>query len=111
MEPLHGIAAHRAPERLLELARHVLALLRQRGHIVRGLARQNLLRRLARERRAPEEAEIGDRAERIEIGALIDLLAEQLFRRGKLRRAAARGGAAEAGAAAERECESEVRDA
>ena len=100
MKPLGRIAAQRAPQDLFELTRHIASLGIQRRHIVRGLAGENLLRGLAGEGRTAEEREVDRGGERIEVRALVHALAEQLLRRGELRRPAARGRAAEARATA-----------
>src|SRR6267378_3884605 len=95
MEPLVRIAAQRASQHLLELTRNVTSLGVERRHVVRCLASENLLRRLAAERRTAEQCEVDRRRERIQVGALIHPLAEELFRCGELRCPAARRRAAE----------------
>src|SRR5712691_2485421 len=90
MEPLVRIAAQRASQHVLELTRNVTSRGVERRHVVRRLASENLLRCLPAERRTAEQCEVDRGRERIEVGALIDALAEQLFRCGELRRPAPR---------------------
>jgi hypothetical protein len=76
-------------QHLRQLARHVAALGAQVGDVVHRLARQDLLGRRARERRPTEQGEVGDGAQGVQIGPLVDVLTEQLLRGRELRRPAA----------------------
>ncbi len=110
VKPFVRVAAERAPQDVLDLARHIAPFGGQRRHVVGRLLRENLLRRLPAKRRPAQQSEIGDRGQRIQVGALVDALAQELLRRGELRGAAPRRRAAEPRAAAQRERQPEVRD-
>src|SRR2546430_3665478 len=95
---------------IFELTRDVAPRSVEGGEVVGSLTRQDRLRRGSLERGPAQQREVRHGAERVQVGPLIHPLAQQLFGSGELGRPAARGGAAEA-VAAQRQRQSEVRDA
>src|SRR5438132_2268801 len=83
----------------------------QRRRILCGLARDNRLGGGSLEGRAAQQSEVGCGSERIDVGALVHPLPQELLGCGELRRAAAGGGASEPGVPAQRERQAKVRDA
>ena len=110
LEPLGGVLRHRAPHRGVETERHVGALIEHGRRRLVDVPHRDRDEVLAVERHVPGQQLVEHAAERVDVGAGVDLLPARLLRRDVVRRCRARCRSASARADVERARDPEVGD-